>query len=93
MSKRTSRLTRPLHPMPYFVRKALTEHGLMDAYRERPPYQKNDYLGWILRAKLEQTRKKRLSQMLDELARGDRYMKMACHRATGEKIKNIEQGL
>jgi uncharacterized protein YdeI (YjbR/CyaY-like superfamily) len=85
MSKRTSRLTRPLHPMPHFVRKALTEHGLMDAYRERPPYQKNDYLGWILRAKLEQTRKKRLSQMLDELAHGDRYMKMAYHRAAGKK--------
>ncbi len=42
--------------MPAFVRKALVEKGLLEAYRHRPPYQKNDYLGWITRAKLEQTR-------------------------------------
>jgi hypothetical protein len=88
MSKRPSRLTRPRHLMPPFVRRALTVHGLMDAYRERPPYQKNDYLGWIIRAKLEQTRQKRLSQMLDELARGDRYMKMVYRRAAGKKMPN-----
>ena len=63
--------------MPSFVRKALMENGTMEAYRLRPPYQQNDYLGWITRAKLEPTRQRRLAQMLDELARGDRYMKMA----------------
>jgi uncharacterized protein YdeI (YjbR/CyaY-like superfamily) len=49
----------------------------MEAYRLRPAYQQNDYLGWITRAKLEPTRKRRLAQMLGELSRGDRYMKMA----------------
>jgi hypothetical protein len=73
----TSRLERPRNAMPAFVRAALVRNKLMGAYRERPPYQQNDYLGWIIRAKLEATRQRRLAQMLDELARGDRYMKMA----------------
>jgi uncharacterized protein YdeI (YjbR/CyaY-like superfamily) len=62
--------------MPDFVRAALSAHKLMGAYLSRPPYQQNDYLGWITRAKREATREKRLSQMLDELARGGVYMKM-----------------
>jgi len=53
--------------------------GLMDAYRARPPYQQNDYIGWITRAKLESTRQKRLAQMLDELEGGTTYMKMKWH--------------
>lgn len=67
---------RPRHPMPDFIRRALTARGLMRAYRTRPPYQRNDYLGWIIRAKLEATRQKRLNQMLDELEGGGVYMKM-----------------
>ncbi|AKQ64691.1 hypothetical protein A176_001603 [Myxococcus hansupus] len=63
--------------MPAQVRAALVERGLMDAYKARPPYQQNDYLGWIARAKLEATRLKRLNQMLEELAGGTRYMNMA----------------
>jgi len=39
-------------------------------------YQQNDDLGWINRAKLDETKAKRLQQMLDELEGGDRYMKM-----------------
>lgn len=69
-------LTRTRHKMPDYIRAALTERGLMDAYRARPDYQQNDYIGWILRAKRESTREKRLRQMLDELKRGDEYMKM-----------------
>ena len=67
---------RPRHPLPEFVRRALDDHGLMEAYRLRPAYQQNDYLGWISRAKREDTRLRRLTQMLDELKVGDRYMKM-----------------
>ena len=63
--------------MPDFVHDALVEHQLMDAYNERPWYQRNDYLGWIVRAKRPATTEKRLQQMLDELRRGDLYMKMA----------------
>ncbi|MFC1901349.1 YdeI/OmpD-associated family protein [Chloroflexota bacterium] len=62
--------------MPDFVRTALVERGLMDAYLNRPPYQRNDYLSWIIRAKQEKTQQKRLNQMLDELAAGDCYMNM-----------------
>ena len=69
-------LTRPRHPMPAHVRRALEERGLLGAYRERPPYQRNDYLGWIAGAKREETRRRRLDQMLEELAAGDRYMRM-----------------
>ncbi len=73
----TARLKRPRYPMPPFIRKALAEGALMDAYKSRPAYQQNDYIGWITRAKLDATRDKRLAQMLDELERGDAYMKMA----------------
>ncbi|RMF89718.1 MAG: hypothetical protein D6733_05710 [Methanobacteriota archaeon] len=63
--------------MPEFVRQALVDRGLMDAYQSRPPYQRNDYLGWINRAKRPETKQKRLSQMLEELASGNSYMNMA----------------
>ena len=76
-SQDQSRLRRPRNPMPDFVRAALLRQGLLDAFERRPPYQRNDYLGWISRAKRPETREKRLAQMLDELAGGDRYMNMA----------------
>ena len=62
--------------MPEFVLESLLARGLMGAYEARPPYQQNDYIGWITRAKREQTKQKRLNQMLDELENGDKYMKM-----------------
>lgn len=71
-----SGLSRPIHPMPDFVRQSLQEDGLWEAYRARPPYQQNDYIGWINRAKRPATKQRRLEQMLDELRRGDVYMKM-----------------
>ncbi len=70
-------LTRPQQPMPEFVANALDSKGLWEAYNARPPYQRNDYLGWINRAKREETKQKRLSQMLTELEAGEGYMKMA----------------
>jgi uncharacterized protein YdeI (YjbR/CyaY-like superfamily) len=82
LEKKNSRLKRPRHRMPRFIRTALLENNVMEAYRNRPPYQRNDYLGWITRAKLEQTRQKRLAQMLRELAGGDRYMNMTYHPKT-----------
>ena len=71
-----SNLSRPIHPMPYFVLETLTERRLLSAFQQRPPYQQNDYIGWINRAKRLKTRQKRLDQMLYELERGDLYMKM-----------------
>ena len=70
-------LKRPQHEMPEFVAHALIENGLMDAYLTRPPYQQNDYIGWINGAKRLETKRKRLAQMLEELQGGERYMKMA----------------
>ncbi len=68
---------RPRHPVPDYIERELESRGLMEAYRERPPYQQNDYIGWITQAKQEATRLRRLEQMLEELERGNVYMKMA----------------
>lgn len=54
-SPNPSRLKRPRYPMPDFIREALLQHGLMEAYQSRPPYQQNDYIGWITRAKQQET--------------------------------------
>lgn len=62
--------------MPDFVRTALESEGLKDRYNRRPWYQRNDYLGWISNAKREETKQKRLDQMLRELRAGDVYMNM-----------------
>ncbi len=62
--------------MPTFVKTALNTAGLMSAYKERPPYQQNDYIWWINNAKREETKQKRLRQMLSELKKGNVYMKM-----------------
>lgn len=71
-----SPLKRERYPLPEFVRTALERSGLVRAYRARPAYQRNDYIGWITRAKLATTRQKRLEQMLDELRRGSVHMNM-----------------
>jgi len=69
-------MKRPANQMPEFVRAALETHRLRDRYDARPWYQRNDYLGWIDRAKRQETKLKRLDQMLEELKAGDVYMKM-----------------
>ena len=72
----TSRLKRALNEMPDDIASRLESDGLLAAYRARPAYQQNDYLGWIGRAKRPDTRTKRLDQMLAELRLGGVYMKM-----------------
>jgi len=71
-----SKLKRPRYPMPEYIRDAIEQNGMMAAYRARPAYQQNDYIGWITRAKRNATRMKRLAQMISELERGNVYMKM-----------------
>jgi uncharacterized protein YdeI (YjbR/CyaY-like superfamily) len=71
-----SNLKRQLQSMPDDVREALEQRGLIKAYDERPAYQRNDYLGWISRARRDATRSKRIEQMLEELATGGVYMNM-----------------
>jgi uncharacterized protein YdeI (YjbR/CyaY-like superfamily) len=81
------RKKRPRYAFPAFIRLALKTSALLDAYRARPAYQRNDYVGWIVRAKRAETRVKRLKQMLSELKRGDRYMNMV-FRPWKKKVKN-----
>jgi len=69
-------MQRPRYPMPDDVRVALENAGVSAAYHARPPYQRNDYIGWINRAVRPETRSKRIQQMLDELSTGDVYMAM-----------------
>ncbi len=65
-----------IHPIPDDIRRLLHNRGLWDAYQARPPYQQNDYIGWIEQAKRTDTRDRRIHQMLDELEAGGLYMKM-----------------
>ena len=71
--------------MPDYIAEALAAEGLREAYDERPPYQRNDYIAWISRAKRDKTRQKRMRQMLDELAAGDTYMKMRWNGRRGTR--------
>ncbi|RDH85807.1 MAG: hypothetical protein DIZ78_10155 [endosymbiont of Escarpia spicata] len=70
--------------MPDYIEKALKDNGVKQDYMARPAYQRNDYLGWIACAKKEETKKKRLNQMLHELKVGGVYMKMK-HPASTKK--------
>ena len=70
---------RPINRMPAWIRQALVDAGLMQKYRDRPPHQRNDYLDWIIRPKLDSTRQRYLEQMLHELKSGDVYMNAPWH--------------
>jgi hypothetical protein len=74
--KTTSRLKRRVNRMPAFVRQSLTERGLTRAYRSRPAYQRNDYIGWITSAKGEATQRVAPESDTRELAGGRTYRKM-----------------
>jgi len=76
VTRATSPARRPRYLMPDFILKSLEERGLVALYKSRPPYQQNDYIGWITRDKRVETRLKRLNQMLDELRAGTSYMGM-----------------
>lgn len=76
---------RARNPMPQDVLELLESRGLRADYDQRPAYQRNDYLGWIDRAKLPATRERRIAQMLDELACGGVYMGMEHRPSRKEK--------
>ena len=80
MERDLSTLRRKINPMPDEIRKILEEKNLMETYLNRPPYQRNDYIGWIERAVHEETREKRLRQMIEELELGNLYMNMEYHQ-------------
>ena len=70
--------------MPDDVKTALAKAGVEADYRARPPYQRNDYLGWIARARGAETRAHRIGQMVRELKAGGVYMGMA-HRPSAKR--------
>ena len=70
------RLTRPIQSVPADVLDRLVAAGLINDYHQRPPYQRNDYLAWIGRAKHADTRARRVNQMLSELRTSGVYMGM-----------------
>ncbi|MDQ2092141.1 YdeI/OmpD-associated family protein [Marimonas arenosa] len=72
-------LKRPIQPMPDDIAARLDAAGLRAAYDARPPYQRNDWLAWIARAKKPVTREKRIASMLTELEQGHGYMGMDWH--------------
>ena len=84
-----SNLKRPRYKMPGFVKQALEERGLIIEYFERPAYQQNDYVGWINSAKKQETKEKRLHQMLNELEKGGVYMNME-HSPSKKNKKGLE---
>lgn len=73
---KTAPVPRTRYPMPDDIRQTLQQEALTTQYEARPPYQRNDYIGWITRAKRPETRNKRLHQMLLELRTGNAYMGM-----------------
>ncbi len=67
---------RPDHAMPHDVTEALRAAGVRERYDHRPQYQRNDYVGWIIRTKTFDTRRERIEQMVAELRQGGVYMGM-----------------
>ncbi|MDY6935485.1 MAG: YdeI/OmpD-associated family protein [Spirochaetota bacterium] len=80
MEDKFKNLKRPRYPMLSFIEDALNDNNLMNEYKERPAYQQNDYIGWITIAVREETKQKRLNQMIEELKDGGLYMKMKYKR-------------
>jgi hypothetical protein len=62
--------------LPVEIKNKLIKENLLEAYQDRPFYQRNDYIHWITSAKREETVNKRILQMLAELRAGNVYMKM-----------------
>ena len=70
--------------MPDDVMEALKTEKVLADFEARPAYQRNDHVGWITRAARDETRQKRIAQMIDELRTGGVYMKME-HPASSKK--------
>lgn len=82
---KAANLKRPIQPMPAPIAKLLKDKGLNEAYKARPGYQQNDYLRWIDQAQREETKQKRLNQMLQELQQGNVYMGMDWNPQSSKK--------
>ena len=79
-------MKRARYPMPGDVKQALGAVGVTADYNNGPAYQQNDYIGWITRARSDETRRKRIAQMVAELKKGGVYMNMA-HAPSRKRAK------
>jgi hypothetical protein len=57
------------------LKKALIEKNLLLKFKERPHYQKRDYIQWVTSPKQEETKQRRILILLRDLQEGT-YMKM-----------------
>ena len=70
-------LARPHLPLPADVRHALVGHGVLGAFKERPPNQQDDCMAWVSRARLEASRAARILALVEALQHGERVMRAA----------------
>jgi uncharacterized protein YdeI (YjbR/CyaY-like superfamily) len=70
--------------MPDDIKTVLISENVLADYDARPAYQRNDYIGWITRATKQETRIKRINQMVSELKAGGVYMNMS-HPASARR--------
>lgn len=78
--------------MPDDVYQVPVDLALMSRNEERPSYQRNDYSGWIGRAKQPVTRQKRIDYMLAELDEGGFYMKIGSSSVGAELKQGFSSG-
>ena len=62
--------------LPKKYEKLLSEKNLLHEFKKRPYYQQSGWIRWIVSAKQDSTKKRRLRQMFGELKAGNVYMKM-----------------
>ena len=70
-------LARPHLPLPADVRHALVGHGVLGAFKERSPYQQDDHIARVNRARVVESRVARVMELVAELQHGDPFMRTA----------------
>lgn len=56
--------------IPKDLREAISLADLLTQFKDRPYYQRKDYVGWIEDAKLPETRERRIRRVIEELQKG-----------------------
>ena len=64
-------------PMPHELKKALSEKKIFEKFEAFPPSTKNMFYRWILRAKTDATKKKRIESVVKKTIAGDKTILVA----------------
>ena len=92
MDRNPGAMARPLNPMPEDVLGELVARGLKDAYDAHPQYQRNDYLGWITRAKRAETRERGSPRCSTSCSRAASTWVWTTRRAAGaDRVQTANQ--